>query len=103
MAMVRRLAAQGTETAPGERRRKRAEKRTPFCAPDTRPLGRMMMKAMMEEQRMPLHSLVKRWVLCVLAAFAICLPHMACAQVFLSQQPPEDWDMEHTRNGRFLM
>ena len=45
---------------------------------------------------MPLHSLVKRWVLCVLAAFAICLPHMACAQVFLSQQPPEDWDMEHT-------
>lgn len=45
---------------------------------------------------MPLHSLVKRWVLCMLAAFAICLPHMACAQVFLSQQPPEDWDMEHT-------
>lgn len=56
----------------------------------------MMMKAMMEEQRMPLHSLVKRWVLCVLATFAICLPHMACAQVFLSKQPPEDWDMEHT-------
>ena len=96
MAMVRRLAAQGTEAATGERLGSGRRRGRPFCAPDTRPLGRMMMKAMMEEQRMPLHSLVKRWVLCVLAAFAICLPHMACAQVFLSQQPPEDWDMEHT-------